>query len=402
MKLFRISALQNLCLAALFAAVTCALIAPCLAQQPTAILVGRITDSSGSVTPNVAVDISNVETGVKWQVKTNASGYYTQPLRPPGKYQVSTQLEGFRPVTRTVTLVVDQIARVDFALEVGAVTETIVVTGSAPLLENGSASIGQQVSEAQIRSLPLNGRNYLDLAKLSIGVALPSGTGLAGTAGDRAKNGGSFVANGVRSDMNNFILDGLDNNAKIPDLSSNSNVIIQPSVDALQEFKVETNNYSAEYGYSAGAIVNATIKNGTNQFHGTVFEFLRNDALDARDYFSLRTQPKPILQRNQYGGVLGGPVIKNKTFFFGSWEGTHLNNGIPQVVTVASGPQRLGDFSSGGAKPIFDPNSLANNPNGTGFVRTQFPGNVIPASQIDPRSAKITALIPASECRRRG
>lgn len=371
----------------------CALLAPCVAQEPTAILVGRITDGTGGVAPNVTVDILNVETGVKYPVKTNASGYFTKPLLPPGNYQVTTQLEGFRAVTRSVTLVVDQIARLDFTLEVGAVTETIVVTGAAPVLENGSASIGQVVSTKAVHDLPLNGRNYLDLAKLAMGVGLPSGAGTSGTTGDRTKNGGGFVANGVRSDMNNFVLDGVDNNAKIPDLSSNSNVIIEPSVDAIQEFKVETNNFSAEYGYSAGAVVNATIKSGTNQFHGVAFEFLRNDNLDARDYFSLPTASKPILQRNQYGGVIGGPVIRNKTFFFGSWEGTRLNNAASQVTTLPTAAQRLGNFSSG-AKTLFDPNSLAVNPNGAGFVRTAFPGNIIPASEIDLRSAKIAALIP--------
>src|SRR5262245_16311072 len=213
-----------------------------------------------------------------------------------------------------------------------------------------------------------------------------------GTTGDRTKNGGGFVANGVRSDMNNFVLDGVDNNAKIPDLSSNSNVIIQPSVDAIQEFKVETNNFSAEYGYSAGAVVNATIKSGTNTLHGAAFEFLRNNELDARDYFLPAGSRKPVLQRNQYGAALGGPAIRNKTFLFGSWEGTRQNQGITLVNTLPSAALRGGNFT--GQRPIFDPATLANNPNGAGFIRTPLPGNAIPVSRIDPRSAKLTALIP--------
>ncbi len=370
----------------------CATMVPCLAQEPTAILAGRITDGTGGVAPNVTVAVLNTETGAKWQAKTSASGYYTVPLLPPGKYQVSTQLEGFRPITRTVTLVVDQLARLDFTLEVGAITETIVVTSQPPVLENGTASLGQVVQGKAVNDLPLNGRNYLDLAKLTAGVGEPSGAGLAGTAGDRAKNGGAFVANGVRSDMNNFVLDGVDNNAKIPDLSSNSNVVIQPSVNALAEFKVETNNFSAEYGYSAGAIVNATIKGGTNQLHGTIFEFLRNDDLDARDFFLPHNAVKPIYRRNQYGIAAGGPIVKNKTFLFGSWEGTKFDQGSTIVNTVPTPAMRLGDFSAPGLKPIYDPASLV--PNGAAFTRSPFPGNMIPASQIAIPSGKISALIP--------
>src|SRR6266446_3365239 len=184
-------------LRARFILVLCSILLPCLAQAPTAILAGRITDTSGAVTPDTAVEIRNIDTGVKWLVKTNPSGYYTQPLLPPGNYQVATQLDGFRPMTRTVTLVVDQIARLDFKLEVGAVTEAIMVLGAAPVLESGTASIGQVVQKKAVSDLPLNGRNYLDLARLAMGVADPS-------TGDRAKAGGAFVANGVRPAMNNF------------------------------------------------------------------------------------------------------------------------------------------------------------------------------------------------------
>src|SRR5205085_10032368 len=161
-----------------------------------------------------------------------------------------------------------------------------------------------------VSDMPLNGRNYLDLAKLAIGVVEPAD-------GDRAATGGAFVANGVRSDLNNFILDGVDNNAKIVDLSSNTNVVVQPSIDALMEFKVETNTYSAEYGHSAGAVVNATIRSGTHKYHGTVFEFIRNDKVDARNFFLPVTDASPELRRNQYGATLGGPIKKNKTFIFG-------------------------------------------------------------------------------------
>lgn len=221
----------------------CAALVPCFAQEATAQATGRITDASGSVAPDATVETVNISTGVKWRARANTDGYYTQPLLPPGDYRMTVRLEGFKQESRAVTLTVAETARLDFVLQVGAVNDTVEVSGAAPLLESSTASIGQVIEPEQISDLPLNGRNYLDLAKLSIGVAEPSGIGQAGIAGDRAKNGGSFVANGVRSDMNNFILDGVDNNAKVVDLSNNTNVVIQPSVDAIQEFKVETNNY---------------------------------------------------------------------------------------------------------------------------------------------------------------
>jgi hypothetical protein len=195
----------------------CLFLVPCFAQE-TSQITGRITDASGSVIPNADVTITQVSTGVKWNVKTNADGYYTQALLPPSSYRVTVSLAGFKQEARNVTLQMEQIGRVDFVLQVGSQAETIEVTASAPLLEASNASIGQVVDSQPIQDLPLNGRNYLDLAKLSIGVTEPSGYGTTGTTGDRTKNGGGFVANGVRSDQNNFTLDGIDNNSKIPDL----------------------------------------------------------------------------------------------------------------------------------------------------------------------------------------
>ena len=268
-----------------------ALVLACLAQAPTAQVTGRVSDSSGGVMPGATVEIHNIDTGVNWPATTNNDGYFTVPLLPPGNYRVTVKNQGFKEAGRNIRLEVNQVARLDFALEVGTLNETVEVTGAPPLLESSTASIGQTVQAEAITQMPLNGRNYLALAKLSMGVGEPSGVGQPGQAGDRAKNGGGFVANGVRSDMNNFMLDGVDNNSKILDLSTSTNVVIQPSIDAIQDFRVETNNYSAEYAYSAGAVVNATLRSGTNRFHGTAFEFLRNDKLDARDYFSSRPRP---------------------------------------------------------------------------------------------------------------
>jgi hypothetical protein len=372
------------------------MVLPCFAQVPTAEVTGRITDASGSVVAGAMVEIVSISNGVKWEVKTNAEGYYTQPLLPPDDYRMTVRLAGFKQETRTVTLTVEQVARLDFTLQVGAVSETVEVVGTAPLLESSTASIGQVVETELISEMPLNGRNYLDLAKLSMGVTEPVGSDQSGTAGDRAKNGGSFSANGVRPDMNNFILNGMDNNAKLPDLSNNSNVVMQPSVDALQEFRVETNSYSAQYGYSAGAVVNATLKSGSNSIHGTAFEFIRNSAVDARNFFLLPTDKTPPLARNQYGGTVGGPVRKNKTFYFASWEGAHWLQGVTYVESLPSAPLRTGDFT-GVTGTLNDPAAAIPNAAGTGYTKVPFPGRIIPTSRIAYTSSKLMAATPLPE-----
>jgi hypothetical protein len=372
------------------------LLLPCLAQE-TSQITGRITDASGAAIPGASVQIVQVSTNVKWDVRTNADGYYTQALLPPSSYRVTVNLTGFKQEAQNVALVMEQIARLDFTLQVGSQTETIEISGAAPLLESSNASIGQVVDTQPIQDLPLNGRNYLDLAKLTIGVTEPSGFGTTGTTGDRAKNGGAFIANGVRSDQNNFTLDGVDNNSKIPDLSSNSNVVIQPSVDAIGEFKVETNTYSPEYGHSGGAVLSVITKSGNNRLHGDAFEYLRNDAVDAKNFFIPPSQPKQDLKQNQYGATLGGPVIKNKTFFFGSWQGSRQVTGTTYVSTLPSPAMIAGNFSSLLPKTaITDPNAVTVNANGT-FNRPVFPGNIIPPSRFSQPAAQVSALIPAPD-----
>ena len=248
-------------------------------QQPTAQLTGLITDATNAAVPGASIEVTNVNTGVARTTTSNDSGNYVFPVLNPGTYNLVVKKTGFDEVTRTgLELSVSQVARFDFKLQVGSSTVSIQVSAAASALETSTASLGQVIGSKPIADLPLNGRNYLQLAKLATGISNPK-------PGDRTKDGGGFVANGVRSQLNNFMLDGIDNNEKIVDQQNSSPVVIQPSVDALQEFKVETNNYSAEYGYSAGAVVNATIKSGTNGFHGSAFEFLRNDVVDARDFF---------------------------------------------------------------------------------------------------------------------
>jgi hypothetical protein len=356
-------------------------------QTATGEITGQITDPSGAVVPKAAVDILNTGTGIHWRAAVNDSGYYTVPLLPPGVYAVTVTMTGFKTVTRgNITLAVADTLRVDIQLPVGQTGETIEVTATAPSLQSETAALGQVVAGRAIRNLPLNGRNYLDLAKMTAGVTEPQ-------PGDNGAGAGSFVANGVREQLNNFNLDGTDNNTRIVDIQNQDYEVIRPSVDAVEEFKVETSNYSAEYGYSAGAVVNAALKSGGSHFHGDAFEFLRNDHLDARDYFLQPTAVKQRHQRNQFGGVLGGPVRKDKSFFFASWEDTAENLGLNFTTTVPTLAMLGGNFT--GFKPIFDPFSTRPNPNGSGFVRTAFPGNMIPVDRISPVSAKVGTLIPA-------
>ena len=356
-----------------------------VAQQPTAQISGLISDSSGAVVPDAGIHVTNLNTGLRVDGRSNGSGNYLVTNLRPGEYQITASKEGFATVSRNgVTLVVSQSARLDFTLSLGSVKDTIEVRGTAPLLESSTASVGQLIETKAVSDLPLNGRNYLQLAKLSSGV-------LEAKPGDRNASGGSFIANGVRAQLNNFLLDGVDNNSKVVDQQNSSPVVVQPSVDAVQEFKVETNNYSAEYGYSAGAVVNASIKGGTNQFHGGVFEFVRNDRFDARNYFASPTAPKPELRRNQFGGTLGGPIIRNRAFLFGSFEQTPDRNGITYVTTLPTAAMRGGDFN--GQPVIYDPDTTKNLGAGV-YSRAAFPNNQIPLSRVDPAARKLLALFP--------
>ena len=305
-----------------------------VAAAQTARITGRVTDASGAVVPDAQVIVTNPAMGIETRVTSNDEGYYTVPLLQPAAHTISVQKQGFRTTTRSgVVLQVEQVANIDFALEVGNIAEEVVVTAAAPLLDSETSSRGQVIDNRAVEELPLNGRNFLQLARLTPGV-------VEQPRGDRAASGGSFTANGVRATLNNFLLDGVDNNSRIVDIQNSSNVVVQPSVDAIEEFKVQTSSYSAEYGYAAGALVNATIKSGTNSFNGSLFEFVRNDVFDARDFFLPPTQEKQKLRRNQFGGVLGGPIIREKAFFFGSYEGTLERRGVTYVRTVPDAAQR--------------------------------------------------------------
>jgi len=389
------------------------------AQKDAGTIAGTVRDPSGAIVSGAEVLVRDLDHGAELKVMTNVQGAYVAgPLRI-GHYTVEAKHEGFRGVlVGPIELQVQQRAVLDLRLEVGNVKESVEVSAAAPQLETETSELGQVVNQRQVSELPLNGRNFAQLAQLSTGVA-PS------EPGSRDEGGYGFSSNGARSLQNNFLLDGVDNNSNLPDLLNETNFVIEPPIDALQEFKVQTNSYSAEFGRGNGAIINAVIKSGTNQWHGGLWEFLRNDALDARYYYDTSRQP---YKQNQYGAMLGGPIIKNRTFFFADFEGLRLTQAQPQTGVVPTPAQAGGDFSSeldtttpvyglnssSTPVPILDCNGLPTysgeifntrltqsypgNPTGVCGVPFGYsngvPVNVIPSTSIDSLAARLTKLFP--------
>lgn len=309
------------------------------AQDATGRVVGTITDRSGAVIPNAHVVVTNVDTHVARETVTNSSGFYQVLSVPIGNYSVSADHKGFNPVSTTASkLEINESLKIDIKLEVGTKTETVTVDSTATTVETINPTMGSTVSDRSVQDLPLNGRNVLDLALLQPGV-LPA---------DNPNNNSATSANtafsisGGRNDSNTFILDGGANN----DLLDNS-VVYNPNPDAVQEFKVLTSNFTAEYGRNSGGIVTVVTKSGTNAFHGSAYEYNRNDAYNANDFFSnFNSEPRGVLKRNQFGGTVGGPILKNKLFFFGSYEGQRQSSLVPGgQVTVLTTQESQGDFS---------------------------------------------------------
>jgi hypothetical protein len=312
-------------------------------QVDTATVTGTVHDASGAVLPNAVVTATEVSTGIKTTSKTASDGNYVITPLKIGTYSVSAEANGFRTETReNIVLNVQQNQRLDFQLHVGSVNQTAEVTSEAPLLETETASLGDVVAAQQVEDLPLNGRRYTDLASLTSGVSkVTEGPVNGGSTPTNGNAGGSFAVNGTRGDQNNFILDGIDNNS-----NDNGDVAVLSSVDAIAEFKVETSNYSPEFGRSGGAVINATTKSGTNNFHGELWEFLRNQAFDASQYGFGSNVPKAPYKQNQFGGTVGGPVKKDKVFFFADYEGTRISQAQTDFESVPVGGERTGDFSS--------------------------------------------------------
>jgi len=314
--------------------------ASAFAQFDTAEVLGTVHDESGSVVSKALVTLANQATGIQSQIASDDNGNYTFFDVKPGRYQITAEAPGFTKFsTRDVVVNVNARQRVDATLKVGSVSETVEVTGVASLLDTDSSEKGQIVSAEQITDLPLNGRNYSDLALLATNVHTSPISTAPITATPRE---GSFIVNGLRSTYNNFLLDGVDNNAYSTSNQGFSNEVAQPSPDAIAEFKLITADYSAEYGRVGGAVINTTMRSGTNQIHGTVYEFLRNSVLNASGYVFTQPFQKPTFQRNQFGGTVGGPFVKDKIFFFADYEGFRQVTHTPNFDTIPNMNDRAG------------------------------------------------------------
>jgi hypothetical protein len=303
-------------------------------------ITGTVQDTTGAVVPNAQVTLLNTDQGTTLQTKTDSSGLYTfSPVRI-GHYSISVTAKGFAKTTQQNLMVnVSQNLMVNVQLKLGAATETVEVTTAPPLLQTEDASVGQVVSEQTVNNLPLNGRNFTFLAQLGAGAQTPQ----ADTRGNAAS--GAFSANGLRPAQNNYLLDGIDDNSNAVDFLNGTNYVILPPVDAIEEFKVQTGQFSAELGRSAGAVLNATIKSGTNSLHGDVWEFFRNDKLDAADWFE--QSGKGELRLNQFGGTIGGRIIKNKLFFFGDIEAKRRVQGNTQSgLSVPTAQERSSGYTN--------------------------------------------------------
>jgi carboxypeptidase family protein/TonB-dependent receptor-like protein len=393
-------------------------VSPLKAQVDTATIVGTVQDSSGAVVPGATVTATDTGTNIATSAKTDSQGTYVITPLKVGQYNVTAEVRGFKKESNIgVVLQVQDRRRVDFTLQVGSVTETVDIQAEPTLLQTESSALGDVVDSRKITALPLNGRDYTQLATLTTGVVkiTENGGGINGsTTATNGNAGGSFAVNGTRGNLNNFMLDGIDNNS-----NDNAGNILRTNVDAIEEFKIQTSNYSAEFGRSGGAVINATIKSGTNAFHGTVFEFLRNSAMDARGFFEPPDEPKAPFRQNQFGGTFGGPIKRNKLFFFVDYQGTRIGAATTNIRTVPTAAEINGDFSAilgsqvgtdALGRPIynneiFDPNSTRQ-VNGS-VVRDGFgfdplsglpiPGkaNVIPTSRLDPIAHNVASLYPA-------
>jgi hypothetical protein len=337
----------------------------CLAQVGQAELFGTVRDPSALPVKDAKVTVDELSTGARFQVNSDERGDYHLLGLPSGQYALSVEQPGFKTYKRTgiALRLADQI-RIDVDLQIGQPTQEVSVSAQAPLLQTTSGSVTYNVDQAKVETLPLDGRNFIPLVALSPGVALPGG--------------GSLLPriDGSRPRTNEYIYDGISVLQPEP-----GQVVLYPIIDAMEEFKLNINSYSPEYGRSNGGTVMVVGKSGSNEFHGDFFEFIRNEALNARNYFA-QPGPKPEYRRNQYGLTTGGPIRKGKTFFFGAWQGTRLLTGLTRFSTVPTVPQRSGIFTT----TIYDP---ATSP------RTPFPSNTIPLSRVDPISAQVLQHYPA-------
>src|SRR5438874_11234005 len=314
-------------------------------------LVGTIRDEKGAEIFGAKVRVTNVGTGLQRETTTAGNGLYRALALPTGTYEVTAEAQGFATTTvKDIEIGVDQTRTLDLALRVSARAETVTVQANADLTQTENSKLGEIIDNRKVEDLPLNGRDFAQLARLNPGVSASGGGG-----GQQGGEGGvsGFSSNGQRSTSNNFLVDGADNNNYFA-----GEAVQLPSIDSIQEFEVQTNTFAAEYGRNTGSVVNLVTKSGTNQVHGSLYEFFRNDVLDARNFFNDERLPKSALRLNQFGGTFGGPIIKNKTFYFLNYEAFRRRAGITRITNVPTLAQRAGIFTDANGNPV----TLAVNP----------------------------------------
>ncbi len=354
------------------------------AQQVSATLIGTVTDPSGATVPNASVTATQVSTGIVRKVNTTSDGVYTIPYLAPGTYRVEIEAAGFKKVIReNVNLPVSSSIRVDAALEPGAITETVQVTSEAPPLQTDRAEVARNFSTQAITELPLANRSFQAVAGLVAGVTPPT---VDFTQSEDPQGTTFFRANGQGNSANNTLVDGVDNTNPTLGLT-----VYIPTAEVVEEVHVSTSNYNAEFGRAGGAIVNVATRGGTNELHGSLYEFHRSTDFRARDFFNTVDKPKPTYIRNQFGAAVGGPIIKNKTFFFGAYQGLYLRQSSTSIASTPSTAWLSGDFSSVPGLFLYDPSS--GNSDGTG--RQPFLNNVIPRDRFSPIASKLLQYFPA-------
>ena len=349
----------------------------------TGTISGQVTDASGAAVPNAQVKVTEQESGVSVTKNTSNDGFYTVPLLKPGVYSVEVTTQGFASAIRKdLTLQIQQTLQQDFRLQVGGISQEVTVTGGAPLINTETAEVGNVIGEQSTQQLPLNGRNFSQLALLVPGTTAGPVGGIRQTGGgnETRRAGAEITTSGARGTFNLFMIDGLDDRDQ-----SVGTLKIFPNLESISEFKVQTGNSGAEFA-TGGAIVNVITRSGSNQIHGSAFEFLRNYAFDARQFFDAQ---KPPFQQNQFGAAVGGPIRRNKTFFFADYQGLRIHSSVTTILSEPTAALRTGDFSSYPAK-IYDPRTYrsANN------TRQQFSGNVIPPDRLDPLALKLLQIFP--------
>src|SRR5262245_52829493 len=350
----------------------CGLAARLPAQTIRGTITGTVTDATGAAIGGVTVTVTNTATGIPTSAVSAADGLYTIPLLSPGTYQATVEQSGFKKYVRGgIVVQIAQTTRLDIPLQVGNMAEAVEVVAEAPLVRSNTAELGQVIEMKQIQALPLNGRFFQHLITMTPG-AMPfygRGDSAENASAAGAKIATAHTVNGMPWSGNNYLLDGVVNNEM-----QNAYINTTPPLEAIQEFKVQTNNPTAEFGVFGGAAVNLTLRSGTNELHGSVLEYLRDDALNARSYFAPTKAP---YNSHQFGATLGGPILKNKAFFFGDYQGLRLDQGRTAVLTVPTALMRQGNFSEI-RDVVYDP--LTGQP---------FPGNVIPAGRQNPITRQV-------------